>query len=120
MLDWSKQVPVLPEDDEQSYDLELPEADSNLSRGLEMLGQSAVAHLARDDGLLNSLRCDQEAHKILTVAENCSPGPMWVMEILRKRSGDMIVLHGVEKKGLMSGMRTFQTAFIFSHFSRVF
>lgn len=99
IIDWSKQVPDLPEDDEQGDDSKLPKVDSDLVRGLEMLGQSAVAHLSRDDGLLTSLRCDEEAHKVLTVAENWSPGPMWVMEIVRQRSGEMIVLHGVEKKG---------------------
>jgi hypothetical protein len=99
MIDWSRRVPDSPDDGPTDQDAEIPEIDPDLVRCLEMLGQSAVAHLSRDTDLLGSLRSDDLAHRILEAAANWSAGPMWVMEVLRQRSGELIVLHGVEAKG---------------------
>lgn len=77
------------------------ELNQVLARGLEMLGQSAVAHLSRDPDLLASLRNDEEAVEILAAAEARSVGAMWVMQLLRLQGGELIVLHGIERKGFL-------------------
>jgi hypothetical protein len=99
MIDWSRCRSV-PHDDHQNTQASIiPDIDSDLLRGLEMLGQSAVAHLLRDEDLIISLRNNELAYQVLTVAEEWSAGAMWILEILRQRSGEMIVLHGLEEKG---------------------
>lgn len=76
-----------------------PELDENLRTGLEVLGQSAVAHLARDSELLASLRNDGGAVETLAAAEGWSVGAMWVMQLLRLQSGEIVVLHAVDPIG---------------------
>lgn len=110
LLKWSQEVPEVPED---AGEEEIEEADSDLVGGLEMLGQAAVAHLARDENLLTSLQEDREAHKVLSIAEDWSAGPMWVMEILRQQSGELIVLHGHEKVGFKVGYENLSNCFHF-------
>jgi hypothetical protein len=113
IIDWSRRLPVPPDDGQNAQEFEIPDIDSDLLRGLEMLGQSAVAHLSRDEDLLISLRNDDLAHQVLTVAEDWSAGAMWMMEILRQRSGKMIVLHGVEQKGYLVQYQNLSNCFHF-------
>jgi uncharacterized Zn finger protein (UPF0148 family) len=93
LLRWSRSIPEMPEDETP------PELAPDLADGLEMLGRSMVAHLSRSKTLLTEIRGREDACAVLAKAEKWSPGPMWVMEILRQRSGELVVLHGQEWKG---------------------
>ncbi|MGF1510298.1 MAG: hypothetical protein ACFB9M_12435 [Myxococcota bacterium] len=74
--------------------------DSHHARGLELLGRGLVAHLARAPSLRNELA--QNAG-VLDRLEELSPrsvGIHWVLELLRKCSGTLHVLHGQASVGV--------------------
>ena len=95
LLKWCGKLPE-PSDDE---DADLPDVHEDVVKGMEMMGQSSVAHLSRDAALLEKLKGDADAFEALSHGEHWSNGPMWVLQILNQRSGDLLVLHGVEEKG---------------------
>ncbi|MEN9361601.1 MAG: hypothetical protein RL095_3136 [Verrucomicrobiota bacterium] len=85
--------------------------DDDLSVGLELLGQGLVAHLSRDEQCLRIVRVDLEAVAELERVEAYSVGPMWVLELIRKVSGSLIVLHGTQPIGARVEYRNISNCF---------
>lgn len=85
----------------QTNDEAFPEEenDDELAVGLEFLGQGIVAHLSRDPSSLRTLQSDVDIVAELERVESCSAGPMWILELVRKVSGRIIVLHGEQSIG---------------------
>jgi hypothetical protein len=67
--------------------------------GLEPLGQGLVAHLARSPSHRTYLQAREDWIAELERAEAFSPGPGWVLELLRKQSGQLVVLHLEQRRG---------------------
>lgn len=100
LLHWSGSVATLPDADGDDDDEEEPEVDAQLVIGLKMLGQGLVAHVSRSPSLLQKMAHDREAIAELERVEYASPGPMWVLELLRKRSGTLVVIHVERGRGV--------------------
>ncbi len=66
---------------------------------LEPLGQGLVAHLARSPSHRTYLQAREDWIAELERAESFSPGPGWVLELLRKQSGQLVVLHLEQRRG---------------------
>lgn len=58
------------------------------------LGQGTVTHLARLPELRASLEGDEPLMRLLEECEPHSPAVTWVRSLLRRRSGDLFVVHG--------------------------
>lgn len=97
LLHWAGSVATLPEDD---VDDDEPEVDPDLVKGLEMLGQGLVAHVSRSPALLRKFSGDHDVVAELERVEYASAGPMWVLELLRKRSGTLLVIHVQTRRGI--------------------
>jgi hypothetical protein len=65
------------------------------------LGQSVVAHLAREPDLRGRLAADADLLERLVRASEQTPGAQWVHELLMRRSGELVVLHVETRKGLL-------------------
>jgi hypothetical protein len=85
--------------------------NNELSLGLEFLGQGFVAHLSRDPQNLQALRENAHAVAELERVESFSSGPMWVLELIRKTSGTLIVLHGEQPVGAKVEYRNISNCF---------
>ncbi|TWU08071.1 hypothetical protein [Stieleria varia] len=96
MLKWSRAVHTSDDevDSDESGDDEInPDTDF----GLERLGQGLVAHVARSMSLHQHMMNRPDVIAEFQRTEHLSSGPMWVMELLRKQSGHLVVIH-VESK----------------------
>lgn len=91
MLRWSRTI-TLPDPDEEDSANETPLDEATLS-GLSWLGQGLVAHLARSPEARARYGANEEVLAELERVESVSKGCLWVGEILRKRSGRLLVLH---------------------------
>lgn len=87
------------------------EVDDALAVGLEYLGQGLVSHLSRDLGSLRALQGNTAAVAELERVESYSSGPMWVLELIRKVSGSLVVLHGEELVGVRVEYRNISNCF---------
>jgi hypothetical protein len=67
--------------------------------GLEELGQGLVAHLARSPSHRTYLQAREDWTAELERVEQLTPGSGWVLELLRKRSGQLVVLHVEQRRG---------------------
>ena len=87
------------------------ELDEDLAVGLQFLGQGLVAHLSRDMNSLRALRENAETVAELERVESYAPGAMWVLELVRKVSGTLIVLHGEQPVGVRVEYRNISNCF---------
>ena len=94
MLKWTRTIRTDPE----GINKEEPDADTIL--GLERLGQGLVAHLARAPAQRVQLAAREQVIAELERVEHISAGPLWVLELLRKRSGTLWVIHVEGRKGV--------------------
>lgn len=102
-LRWSRTVETAPEpggDDEDFEDD--PEPDEETIAGLQKLGQSLVAHLSRASGLRKWLAETGEIYREFERVEHLSYGATWVIQLLRQRSGELVVLNVAQKKGVLA------------------
>ncbi len=91
--------------------VETEEIDDELSIGLELFGQGIVAHLSRDTETIKSIQANTTIVEELERVEWFSPGPTWVLEIIRKISGTLIVLHGEQLVGAKVEYRNISNCF---------
>ncbi len=94
----SRTLPDLDEDEERDLDEVLAGHEETLI-GLQNLGRSIVSHLSRGKGLKQLLEAHPGACAEIERASHASIGAGWIQEILRQRSGELVVLHGIESKG---------------------
>jgi hypothetical protein len=78
---------------------------SNRDEGITLVARSVVAHLLADDSLLRSYSANSELIESLDVAETDSPGPSWVLRVLRQRTGSLIVIHAEQRGRRSSSVR---------------
>jgi hypothetical protein len=72
-----------------------------LLEGLDRLGQGLVAHLSRAPELRAEYRANATIMEQLEHAATASNGAAWVCELLRKVSGELIVLHVAGRIGFV-------------------
>ncbi|MCM2373039.1 hypothetical protein [Aporhodopirellula aestuarii] len=101
LLKWSATVETGPDSDEGNNDdrQEEEEADPETIVGMEMLGQGLVAHVSRSPSLRDNMAADARITAELERVEHVSAGPMWVLELLRKCSGSLVVIHIERRRG---------------------
>lgn len=85
--------------------------DEELTIGLEFLGQGIVAHLSRDPRSLRALQSDEKVVAELERVEPCTAGSMWILELVRKVSGSILVLHGEQPVGARVEYRNLSNCF---------
>ena len=74
-------------------DGEDPPAEKDCVIGLQMIGQSLVAHLAQEDGLRHSAVANRELNAELERIEHLTPGAWWLRGLLTQQSGIVSVVH---------------------------
>ena len=108
LLHWANAVATLPDEDTDDDEAEV---DSEIVVGLEMLGQGLVAHISRSPTLLQQMANNSDVVAELERVEYASAGPMWVLELLRKRSGTLVVLHVEQRRGVRLSYRNLSNCF---------
>ncbi len=94
-LKWSRTIATA--DGDADDDIEDPAPDAETITGLELLGQALVAHLARGAAVLREIARDPNIIREFERIQHLSYGAMWVLELLKQRSGELCVLHGVHR-----------------------
>ncbi len=89
LLRWCRTIETAPEDSEADD----PEADEDVLRGMERIGQGLVAHLSRTEPVRQQLASRQDAVAEFERVQHLSIGVQWVLELLRKCSGELLVIH---------------------------
>ncbi len=87
-----------PKDDEP--DDAVPEPGELVQQALDHLGQALVAMLIRCPDAIRELIRREQAVSELERVEHLASGPKWILALLRQRSGELLVLHGVEGVGV--------------------
>lgn len=87
------------------------EIEPDICGGLELLGQGLVAHLARSEHLLRYMSDQPNVIEELERIEHFSAGPMWVLELLRKRSGELVVIHVEARAGYRVAYKNLSNCF---------
>jgi hypothetical protein len=105
-LKWSGTVETPPEREDAEADddppgEDAPEPDPETIAGLQLLGQSLVAHLARSPELLRAIAQTEPMYREFKRLEPLSYGAGWVMHLLRQRSGQLVVLNAGNKNGVI-------------------
>ncbi|MCC9600895.1 hypothetical protein LOC67_09980 [Stieleria sp. JC731] len=108
MLRFASSVDV-PGDDACDDDDE--DFDPATVTGLELLGQGLVAHVSRSPNMLQRLSHDPTTIAELERVEHISPGPGWVLELLRKRSGELLVIHVQHRRGFQVAYENLSNCF---------
>ncbi|MFZ1387374.1 MAG: hypothetical protein WBP46_12380 [Thiolinea sp.] len=88
--------------DEETYERalqSLPEPSSELTYGLQLMGQGLVAHLGFAPQLRQALAANTELLQLLEATEDKSHGIAWVLEVLKQHSDELIVIHAEERVG---------------------
>ncbi len=68
--------------------------------GTQLLGQGLVAHLVRVPERRAAYASDPEVVDVLESVEHLSAGVVWVLEVLRRKSGELVVVHATERAGV--------------------
>lgn len=87
------------DDDEFGDDESDFEISDELATGLEYLGQALVAHLAHSEQARLELAAQADVHDLLERASGFAVGPVWVLELLRRCSGSVLVFHVESRTG---------------------
>lgn len=93
----SQTLPRISEDDEDAEEALVPHGETLV--GMQYLGQSIVSHLSHGKGLKARLKSQPGICEEIDRVAPVSIGASWIQEILRQRSGELLVLHGIEAKG---------------------
>jgi hypothetical protein len=88
-----------------------PQPDEETIAGLQLLGQALVAHLARSPQLRRWLAETDGIHSELSRVEPYSIGAVWVLELLRQRSGKIVVLNVRHRIGAVVRYNNIATCF---------
>lgn len=110
LLHWAGLVETLP-GDVDSEDTDKLQFDSEIVIGMEMLGQGLVAHVSRSQSLLHDMAKNADVVSELERVEDVSAGPMWVLELLRKRSGTLVVIHVEQRRGVRVSYQNLSNCF---------
>lgn len=108
-LRFTRQVTIEDEEIVEGESEDVPEDE--LAVGLELLGVGLVAHLSRDLKSLRDIQANTGIVAELERVESYSPGPMWILELIRKVSGNLIVLHGEQPVGARLEYRNLSNCF---------
>jgi hypothetical protein len=106
-LKWSMTVETPPEREESEADEDLaadvaaPDPDPETIAGLQLLGQSLVAHLARSPDQRQAATQNQAIYREVRRLEHLSNGAAWVMHLFRQCSGRLVVLNAGNKNGVV-------------------
>lgn len=73
--------------------------DDELETGLQWLGQGLVAHLSRCPDLKELYSTREDVLAELDRTEHLALGCLWVAELLRKKSGELLVVHVAARQG---------------------
>jgi hypothetical protein len=74
--------------------------EPNRDEGITFVARAVVAHLVADDSVLRLYSADSELIESLEATETNSPGPAWVLQLLRQRTGSLIVIHAEQRGGV--------------------
>jgi len=77
------------------------QGDDETIAGMQLLGQALVAHLARSPGLRRWFVETDEIYGELRRVQQHSIGAAWMLELLRQRSGKLVVLNVRHKIGVV-------------------
>lgn len=94
LLAWCRRVETT-EDGEP-----IGELSEAISTGTELLGQGLVAHLTRARELRDEYAQNAEILEELDRVDHLLVGPTWVLEVLLRRSGELVVIHATEHVGV--------------------
>lgn len=107
MLRWIRTLQTTSEGELAPGQLRAPETLA----GLEPLGQGLVAHLARSPSHRTYLQAREDWIAELERVEHLTAGPGWVLELLRKQSGQLVVLHVEERRGFQVAYENLSNCF---------
>jgi len=107
LMKWSRTLRAGDDEDEAPE----PVGEEETLVGLEFLGQAAVAHLARYPAFREELAHSQDVVGELERTSGLSVGAMWVLEVLRKQSGVLVVLHIERRRGFRVSYRNIGNCF---------
>ena len=96
LLKWSRTIETVDEESE----VEPSEPDEETLIGMSRLGQGLVAHLSRSPDTRAAAFQDVETVLELSRTQHVSVGALWVVSLLQQCSGELIVLHATQKKGV--------------------
>jgi hypothetical protein len=107
-LKWSRTVETSPESDKSETDEDpavddasATEPDPEAIAGLQLLGQSLVAHLARCPDQRRQATQNESIYREVRRLEHLSHGAGWVMHLFRQCSGRLVVLNAGNKNGVV-------------------
>jgi hypothetical protein len=78
-----------------------PRPDQETIAGMQLLGQALVAHLARSQHLRRWFAEADEVYSELLRVEHLSIGAVWLLTLLRQRSGKIVVLNVRHRNGVV-------------------
>lgn len=78
-----------------------PEPDHETIVGMRFFGHALVAHLTRAPVRLAKASAREEVLNELDRVEHLSEGAAWVLQLLRQRSGRLVVLNVEKRKGVL-------------------
>ena len=107
---FSERVEFLSESVSDTDDAELS-VDEELDAGLEFLGQGLVAHLVRCPERQLEAGRDELLMERLELVSHLSAGLFWVEALLKQRSGQLVVLHAEQRKGVRVSYRNLNNCF---------
>lgn len=111
-LKWSRTIATGPDDAAANdADRDGPQPDEETIAGLQLLGQALVAHLARSPQLRRWFNETDGIRSELSRVEPYSIGAVWVLELLRQRSGKIVVLNVRHKIGVVVRYNNIATCF---------
>lgn len=111
-LKWSGTIATAPADAEgDDAGGEAPPPDDETSAGLRLLGQALVAHLARSPQLRRWCAETDRVYQEFQRVEPLSIGAVWVLELLRQRSGRLVVLNVRHRVGVVVRYSNIATCF---------
>lgn len=103
LMKWAATVETIDADEEanenEDEECDGPAVDPDTVAGMELLGQGLVAHVSRSGALHDQIANDPRIISELERVEHISAGPMWVLELIRKRSGTLLVIHVEQRRG---------------------
>ncbi len=95
LLYWVGTIPTEPDGAAEKE----PTVAAEVQQGIVQLSQGLVAHLINSPEWVAELNLRDDIIAELTRVEAFVPGPGWVLELLQKRSGNLVVLHVKTQKG---------------------
>lgn len=95
MLRWTRSMVTLDDDEQED-----PEPDDEVVTGTELLGQSLVAHISCAPSVRKQLQDEPTLMAELERVEHLTAGAAWLAELLRKCSGELVVLHAEQPSGV--------------------